>query len=217
MSPQNYRFTDQHDRKLALSFGAIVLLLMLSVSGIASYLFAQVNSRAQDLLSGTIVTILSESIARVSFSGKYHARLFVEEMQARVPELAFISVETKDGLILAHSRPEKNDEQLQGQEETALRELSLREDTIASAERLYEGQSLKEVVLPYRSGPDNHVTGIVRIGIKNAEHRKRQRTTLLAITALAAILTMIAIWGYCSSAVILAAPTGFWPINSRAS
>lgn len=195
MPPQHSRFLEQHDRKLALSFGAIVLLLMLTTSTIAGYLFQQLNSRVENLLSGTIITILTKSIAQVSFSGKYHARLFVEEMQAHVPELAFISVETREGEILAHSRPEKNDTQAQGEEDTALRNLSLQKDTIASAERVYEGQAIKEVVLPYRSGLDNTVTGVVRIGIKKDEFYKGQQASLLTVIILIAALTLAAIWG----------------------
>jgi PAS domain S-box-containing protein len=186
---------EQHDRKLALSFGAIVLLLMLTTSSIAGYLFNQLNSRVENLLSGTIITILTKSIAEVSFSGKHHARMFVEEMQTRVPELAFISVETREGQILAHSHPEKNDTEMQGEKEAALRNLSLQKDAIASAESLYEEQTIKEVVLPYRSGLDNTVTGVVRIGIKKDELYKGQRASLLTVVILIALLTLTAIWG----------------------
>jgi len=168
---------------------------MLTTSGIAGYLFNRLNSRMENLLSGTIITILTESIAKVSFSGKYHARLFVEEMQARVPELAFISVETRDGRILAHSRPEKNDARMLGEEDTALRNLSLQNNSIASAERVYEGQTIKEVVLPYRSGLDNTVTGIVRIGIKKDAAHREQQNTLVSVIILIATLTLAAIWG----------------------
>jgi PAS domain S-box-containing protein len=195
MSLSNPGFLDRHDRKLAVSFGAIVLLLMLTASGVASYLFTQLSYKEENRLSGTIATILAESIAKISFSGKYHARLLVEEMQARVPELAFISVETKEGLILAHSQSEKNDEQMRGEEETALRNLSLEKDAMSSADLDYNGQAIKEVVLPYRSGLNNEVLGVVRIGITRGEVRKAQQSTFFWITTLIAALTIAAIGG----------------------
>jgi hypothetical protein len=80
MSPYSPKFQEHHDRKLALSFGAIVLLLMLSVSGAASYLFMQLHVKEENRLSSMTATILSDSITKVSFSGKYHTRLFVEEV-----------------------------------------------------------------------------------------------------------------------------------------
>lgn len=70
MSLSHPGFLDRHDRKLAVSFGAIVLLLMLTASGVASYLFTQLSYKEENRLSGTIATILAESIAKISFSGK---------------------------------------------------------------------------------------------------------------------------------------------------
>ena len=194
MSSPNSRPMDYHDRKLALSFGAIVLLLMLIASGFSSYLFTQLNIREENRLSGTIATILAESITKVSFSGKYHARLFVEEMQSRVPELAFISVETKEGLILAHSQPDYNDTQLKREDDIALRNFSLEKNAISSEEHRYDGQVVKDVVIPYQSGQDNEVTGVVRIGVKMDEVRKEQRTTFFRVAILITTLTLLAMW-----------------------
>ena len=215
MSPRNFLSPDHHDRKLALSFGAIVLLLMLAVSGVAGYLFTQLHEKEEDRLSSVLATIFADSIAKVSFSGKYHARLFVEEIQARVPELAFISVEDRDGKILAHSQPGKNDEYLKKKEESALRNLSLSSDTIVSADYSLDGQIIKEVVLPYRSGLNNSVTGVVRIGIKMEEVRREQQTTIIKITTLIVILTLMAIGAFCFSAVILVVLTVSLPTNFR--
>lgn len=186
---------DHQDRKLALSFGAIVLLLMFAVSGVAANLFTQLHGKEEDRLSSVIATIFADSISKVSFSGKYHARLFVEEMQARLPELAFISVETREGKILAHSQPDKNDQYRQENEETALRNLSLTSDAMVSADHLRNGQIIKEVVLPYRSGLNNEVAGVVSIGIKMEEVRREQRSTIVRIAILIVILTLMAIGG----------------------
>ena len=194
MPPRLPRLLDPHDRKLAASFGAIVLLLMLTVSAIAGYLFTQLNLKEENRLTGTIATILAESIAKVTFSGKYHARLFVEEMQARVPELVFISVETTEGHILAHSQPEKNDEQMQG-EDAASRAKSLQQGGITSTEHIHDGKMTREVLLPYRNGFNNEVMGVVRVGIKMEEVHKEQRKTFFTIIVLVTGLTITAIWG----------------------
>lgn len=186
---------DLHDRKLALSFGAVVLLLMVAVSGVAGYLFTQLYEKEENRLSAMLGIIFSDSIAKVSFSGKYHARLFIEEIQSRIPTLAFISVENKDGKILAHSRPAKNDDFALGEEEARLRNLSLKNDTVVTADHLHQGQVIKEVVLPYRNTLDNEVTGVVRIGIKMDEVRKEQRATVITIIILIIGLTLLAIAG----------------------
>ena len=186
---------NHHDRKLALSFGAIVLLLMLALFSLASHLFIQLYEKKEDRLSSMLATIFADSIAKVSFSGKYHTRLFVEEIQDRIPALAFISVENKEGKIMAHSRSGENNTYLQGRESTRLRDLSLNHNTIVSADRICDGQVIKEVVSPYRSTLDNELMGVVRIGIKMDKVHKEQRKTIIRLIILIIILTLIAIGG----------------------
>ncbi|MFH0995194.1 MAG: PAS domain S-box protein [Pseudomonadota bacterium] len=195
MLVRNSNVLNQHDRKLALSFGALVLMLMLVASGAASYLFFQLKQKQEDRLSGMIAVILGESISRVSFSGKYHARLFVEEMKSRVPELAFISVETKDGIILAHSDSAKNDEFMTDPAGVDLRILSLKTGSPAAGEHIHDGKTIKEVVLPYRGGPDAEVIGVVHTGINIDEVHKEQQANLYRLLILVAALTAAAIWG----------------------
>ncbi|MBN2705878.1 MAG: PAS domain S-box protein [Deltaproteobacteria bacterium] len=193
--PWAHTSKNHQDRKLALSFGAIVLLLMLALFSIAGHLFTQLYEKEEDRLSSMLATIFADSIAKVSFSGKYHTRLFVEEIQDRIPALAFISVEDKEGKIIAHSRSAENDTYLQAQESTKLRDRSLAGDTIVSADRVCDGQIIKEVVSPYRSELDNELMGVVRIGIKMDEVHKEQRKTIVRMIILIVILTMMAIGG----------------------
>lgn len=204
--------SSQH-RKLALSFGAVVLLLMLTLSSTAGYLFTQLHEKEEDRLASMLAIIFAESIGKVSFSGKYHARLFVEEIQSRLPALAFISVETQEGKILAHSQPEKNDTHLKEREDARLRELSLQKNLVLSVEHLHEGQVIKEVVLPFRSELDKQIVGAVRIGIKMEEVRKEQRATVIRIIILIVLLTLIAMGALCCSVTISAVPTMPLPPN----
>jgi len=186
---------DYHDRKLALSFGAVVLLLMLAISSVAGYLFTQLYKKEEDRLVSMLAIIFSDSIGKVSFSGKYHARLFVEEIQGQIPALAFISVEDKAGKILAHSQPEKNDTYYHDKKEMRLRNLSLEDEAVFSADHSYDGQIIKEVVVPYRSELDNAVMGVVRLGIKMEEVQKEQRATVGEIVFLIIIVTLLAMGG----------------------
>ena len=184
----------QVDRKLALSFGAVVLLLMLTTSWVASFLFAELNTKEENRLSGVIAAILGESISRISFSGKYHMRLMAEEIHAMVPELAYISVETKDGRVLAHSDPAKDDTSMMEKEDVDLRIQSLDSGKPVVGEHAYGEQTFKEIVLPYRSDPDAEVVGVVRIGIDIEEARREQRASHFKLLILVSVLTAVAIW-----------------------
>ncbi|MBF0303375.1 MAG: PAS domain S-box protein [Desulfamplus sp.] len=185
---------NRHDFRLSLSFGAVVLILMLITSGVAGYLFGQVNHREENRLSGAIASILGESIVRISFSGKYHARLFAEEMLSRVPELAFISIETSDGRILAHSNPEKNDQFMTDKEDDKLRILSLKNGSLTTIEHIHDGKTVKEMFLPYRGGHDGTAIGVVRTGINFDKVRKEQRRNLFTMFIFIGLMTGAAIW-----------------------
>jgi PAS domain S-box-containing protein len=188
------RILDAVDRKLALSFGALVIALMLTVTGVAGYLFSQLQIKEEDRLSKALGNILSESISRISFSGKYHARLLVEETCARIPELVYISVETPNGQIIAHSDPALND-QMANPQDIAFSQSGLKQDRTAIRNRLWKGRAVKEIVVLYRGGLESEVIGIVRLGINIEYARKEQRTTQVTLLVLIAALACAAMGG----------------------
>ncbi|HNY28428.1 MAG TPA: PAS domain S-box protein [Candidatus Sumerlaeota bacterium] len=188
---QRFRILDAVDRKLAVSFGALVIALMLTVTGVAGYLFSQLQTQEEDRLSKTLGSILSESISRISFSGKYHARLLVEETQDRIPELVYISVETPDGQIIAHSDPELND-QMASPEDIAFSQGGLKQDRAAIRDRLWKGQVVKEIVVLYRGGLESEEIGIVRLGVNIEYARQEQWATQVKLLILIAVLACVA-------------------------
>lgn len=179
------------DRKLALSFGAVVLLLMLTSVGIASLLYADLQVKEEDRLSGALASILGKAISRVSFSGKYHARLLVEEMILQVSELAFISVETPEGLIIAHSNPSKNDTFVSMAELQANKRCLEKNSLIISESSAQK--TVKEVLVPYHGGLDAEIIGVVRVGVNVEEARKVQSANMIKLLFLITFLTILAI------------------------
>jgi PAS domain S-box-containing protein len=182
----------QADRRIALSFGAVVLLLSLTAAGVASHLYLRLQSEEEDRLAGAIAAILSESISRVTFSGKHHARLLVEDMLARVPELAYISVENLDGVILAHSDPSQNDSSVSGADRDEAM-MSLGTGLPVLSEHVSSGGAVKEVVVTYRGGFDGKTAGFVRAGVQVEGTRQAQQATLYTLLGLVAVLTALAI------------------------
>ncbi len=185
------------DRRLAISFGTILLSAMAVVSIVASVLFGQLQEQEENRLSSTLSAILAESIQRVSFSGKYQARLLVEEMVRRAPDLLFISVERADGSILAHSDPRFNGkraspEQMQGTQAC----LSTGKPSLVAVTR--DGVAFKEVVLAYSAGYQQQESGVVRVGISLAESRaatNRLQQLLAALVVSLTVLGMLATYG----------------------
>jgi len=183
---------DQIDRRISASFGAVVLLLGLTTAWVASHLYLSLQMQEENRLAGAITTILSEAINRVAFSGKHHSRLFVEDMLARVPELAYISVETEDGRVLAHSNPALNDSSVLGEgRDNAIK--SLKTDQPVLSEHKPANGVIKEIVVPYRGGFDAQTVGTVRVGVQVEATRLAQQTTLYKLLVLVAALTALAI------------------------
>ena len=90
MVKQSKTIARQIDRKRAMFFGLLILLIMLIVSSVSGYLSLTLQRDEENRFTRTIGTILSESINRISFSGKYHTRLLLEELQKKLPEIAYI-------------------------------------------------------------------------------------------------------------------------------
>jgi Signal transduction histidine kinase len=173
-------------------YGFLVLGLMVAVIAVSSALFLRVQALEEQRLSGAIAAILSEAIGRISFSGKYQARLLAEEMKARVPELEYISVEDTGGNIIAHSDP-ANDDGVAAPERRAIVERCLAAGAPVSEELRRNGKSVNEIVAPYRGGFDNEVVGVIRVGVGTSQERRRQLSTLGTLILLVAILGAFAI------------------------
>ncbi len=181
----------QVDKKRTYAFGIVMLLVMVIASSISGYLFLTLQKNEENRLVGTIGNVLSESINRISFSGKYHSRLLLEEMQKRLPELAYISVETLDGTIEAHTDSKRNDKPINAEEKNLSRKCIETRGMILT-ERLMDGSAIKEVLLPYHTGLDPNISGVVRIGIKVEDARKKQRHTLFIQVFIIIVLTFSA-------------------------
>jgi PAS domain S-box-containing protein len=169
--------------------GLIILVLMLLVIFISNRMFNRLQKDFNDRLSIAIAATLSESISRVSFAGKFHTRMLVEDMQARVEELAYISVENKEFRILAHSDRQKNDKIITLAEQLEFQQcIQARSPVIL--EKIIQNKSMKEVLVPYSGGIDNELLGIVRLGIDLTAVKDSQGSIFVKLIALAAVLAM---------------------------
>lgn len=183
----------QVDKKRTMAFGLVMLLIMLIITLFSAYRFLRLQKNEENRLAGTIGTILSEAISRISFSGKYHSRLLLEEMQKQLPELAYISVENLDGRIEAHSNDSLNDT-LVNQRDRELSRQAVKKGEPILLETMLNGKAVKEVRLPYRAGVNPEPAGVVRIGIRVDQTRGAQRKNLFINILMIFVLTGSAVW-----------------------
>jgi len=185
---------DRVDRKLAFSFGALTLVLMLLITSVSSYLFIRLQSREEDRLAGALARIIGESVSKVSFSGTYHARLFVEEIKAKTPEIDAISVESTAGRIIAHSDPAYNGRPVLG-EDLALLKTSLARNTAVISERVtMRGTTEKIVVFPYGGGIDTDIVGVIRLVVNVDKTRQDQQSGIIGMLLITVLLSCVAVF-----------------------
>lgn len=194
MSKRASSIGDNEDRKLAFSFGALILAIMLIVTITGMYLYTYQQIKEETRLSAALAGVLSESISKVNFSGKYHTRLFVEDIKQRAPVLESVSVETFDGVIIAHSNPDYND-RLRFEGEPVADLNSFTDTEVIVSEHRHGEILVKEIIVPFREGLSSRPAGIIRIAINVERTRwwlKVNRIVLfLLITALTSAAMLI--------------------------
>lgn len=181
------------DRRLSLTLGALLLALMLVVLLSVGLYLKSVMEREQDNTGSILTQVLASSVSRVSFSGKYHARLMLEEIHATQPGIRYLLLAEPDGRVLAHSNRERNDAMLPRQAR-AIVEKVLHDGKPHTRHTLYNGEQIHEISLPYRGGYDNAVVGVIQLGLSEAGRATALRNGIIFIVILVSALLALGIF-----------------------
>jgi len=182
------------DRRLALSFGALILVLMLAVLLAGGLYLRGVMEREQDRLSTLTTQVLANAVSRVSFSGKYHARQMLEEIKAAQPSFLYLRLVDAQGQVLAHSDPALNDQSVDAAALAMVRAVLDGKSPQQVREYALDGEPVREVSLAYRGGFDNAVMGVIQVGIAEIERQRALERGLLFIAVLVALLLLLGIY-----------------------
>jgi diguanylate cyclase (GGDEF)-like protein/PAS domain S-box-containing protein len=160
------------DRRLNLAFGGLILGLMVAVLVAGGLLLRDIMEREESKLSTLLTRVLSQAVSRVSFSGKYHARLLLEEIATTHSGIVYLRLADPKGRVLAHSNPAGNDQLLD-------------DAALASVQRALAGTNgpqvrylrdtngpFREISLPYRGGYDDAVVGVIQVGLSEKERNR---------------------------------------------
>ncbi len=180
------------DRRIAMSFGALILALLVIVLLSGGIYYRGIMKSEQDNLSTLVTRILANSVNRISFSGKYHARLLLEEIKAAQPGIRYLMVADKEGRVFAHSDPALNDTLLdEGSMHAAQVVLKGKEREIR--ELVIDGEPVRDVTLAYRGGYDNEIAGVVRVGLSDHERATALKPGYFFLSALVLALLVIGV------------------------
>lgn len=159
------------DRRLSLVFGLLILLIMLlGVSLGGTYLW-RLMKQEEDHLTVMLTEVLADAVGRVSFAGKYQARLMLEELAKKQPQIRYLQLVDEQGRILAHSNPGFNDQQLDTKEIKLLEQV-LQGDKFRVRSLLRNGEDIREISLVWRGGYGNKVLGVIQVGFSHERRHK---------------------------------------------
>lgn len=179
------------DRRLALAYGGLILCLMLTVLLVTGWFFFNTMQRGQDRLASLTTQILADSLAKVSFSGKYHSRLLLEELAAKHASAAYIRQVAADGTVIAHSDFSHNDTHLDADETGFIQQVLQVPGQMHTRYLTLDGEPIREVSLAYRGGFDNRLQGVLQLGLNETGMREALISNLAYILMLMVFLLII--------------------------
>ncbi|MCV6637524.1 response regulator [Candidatus Albibeggiatoa sp. nov. NOAA] len=178
---------------MTIAFGALVLVLMSTIFAVGTKYYYQVFSKQEDKLAEIIAHTMQDSLSSVSFSGKHHIRLLVEEIVEKEANITYLMiVNNKTNKVIAHSNSDYNGQKLDDAAmSNALK--SIEHDKPIIQTLYYEQQAIKEIALPYKTGYRKKIKGVIRVGISMQEKQAALDEGLIYLSILIVVLSIISI------------------------
>lgn len=182
------------DRRLAFAFGGLIIALMVAVLLAGGGYLRGVMEREENRLSTLLTQVLSNAVSRISFSGKYHARLMLEEIKAAQPGIRYLRLVDLNGIVLAHSDAAQNDQPLDPDALAVVGQVL--KDPAGQHVRhfIQRNEPIREVSLSYRGGYDNAVQGVIQVGLSEQDRQQALNNGLQFIVVLVLLLSAAGIF-----------------------
>ena len=174
-----------------LAFGVLIFVLLMAILISGSLFFKKIMWQEENRLSLITSEIIAKSVNKVSFSGKYHARLLLEEIKSEQKDIRYILIADRQGRILAHTNPQKNDQLLARREIEQLQKQIQTKQSVITRRINYQGEKLIENSLLYRGGYNNRILGVIRIALSTEFKNQAIQQTLYVLVAFIFILMIL--------------------------
>ncbi len=178
------------DQRLMVSYGLLIITIIAVLSLFAGWYYQNIMEQEEQRLSLLSSKILNIAVKRTSFSGKYHTRLFIEEISRQFKDIRLIEIIDKKGRVIGSSN-KKNNGQLTDTD-VAIEVLNKSKAYLFNTINI-NGEDVIEIILPYHSGYMNQLAGYVRILISREKVNHEIYEGLVYLSILVAGLFIIAL------------------------
>jgi len=154
------------DKKLSLSFGLVILSVLLSVLFASILYFNYIITKEQNRYGSVIANGIGTAINSVSFSGKYQARLLIESLKKQNENIDSIIIQDSSGLVIGHTDSKYNGQVIEDKFfQKAKDVIKTKKFIIQEVQTQKDGEkcNLIEIDIPYKKGYDNQIVGVSRI------------------------------------------------------
>ena len=182
------------DKKLSLSFGLVIVLVLLSVFFASIFYFNYVVTKEQNRYGSVIANAIGTAINSVSFSGKYQARLLITNLKKQNENIDSIIIQDASGLVIGHTDVQYNGKIIDDQFfQKAKDVMKTKQYIIQEIEILKDGKTFKyvEIDIPYKKGYDNQIVGVSRVLLLSDSFDKLKLNGLIYLLGLIFVLVVI--------------------------
>lgn len=181
------------NKRLYRAFGVLLLALMLTAIVISGLYLKQVMERGERQLSTVLTSVIANSVSRVSFSGKYHSQLLLDDIAAKYPDILYISMIDLDGFVIASTDRQRIDTQLKSPQLDNLHLAIEREAQGVSRKYVLDAIEVLEILLAYRGGFDHAIQGVIQVGLSQHSKNSAFKKGIFYIGVLIFVLLVIGI------------------------
>jgi PAS domain S-box-containing protein len=183
--------------KIGLSFFAVFALLITIMLVITSIIFKNIIDSSENRLSENITNVLSISISRISFSGKYHAQIFSDQLIEKESAIKYIVILDSNGETISKSYQPDFKDFIDKEYSTFLKTHASQASEISKTGnrvryvKCCNEQSIKEIIMPYHGSFDQGQIGIIIAGISMLKTNSDIVESTLFLIFLAVVITVV--------------------------
>lgn len=183
--------------KIGLSFLAVFTVLVAIMLVITSFIFKNIIDSSENRLSENITNVLSISISRISFSGKYHAQIFSDQLIEKESAIKYIVILNSNGEVISQSSQSDFKDFIENEHSAYLISHASQASEISKTGnriryvKCCNNQAIKEIIMPYHGSFDQGQIGIIIAGLSMFKTNSDIVQSTFFLVFLGAVVTVV--------------------------